>query len=185
MQKIIIISGGAGTGKSFLAKRLAKKLNCKYLSAGKIAREMAKKLGMDIYQFQKFCDENSKIDLELDKNFVEAIKNEKDCVVADYRLGAKFFPEAFKIFLKTDIDEVVKRVRIRDNDLKNLCDDKIKQKIEFRNNEARERFIKLYNFDFTDENHYDLIIDNTNLTPNETLDIVLKSLQTQKPYSYG
>ena len=178
MSKIIVISGTAGTGKSYLAKNLAEKFNSSFLSIGKIARENAKKMGLSIYQYQRLCETNPEIDRQLDSDFVHSVLHQDGCVIVDYRLGAYFFPNAFKIYLKTDVDEVVRRLRERDEDLQDKTDEQIKELVNFRVNSARNRLRELYDFDFTDERNYDLVIDNTDLTPEQTLEKVLIAIKT-------
>jgi cytidylate kinase len=106
------------------------------------------------------------------------VLHQDGCVIVDYRLGAYFFPNAFKIYLKTDVDEVVRRLRERDEDLQDKTDEQIKELVNFRVNSARNRLRELYDFDFTDERNYDLVIDNTDLTPEQTLEKVLIAIKT-------
>jgi len=64
---IITISGKAGSGKSTVAKQLAKKLNLKHYSIGDIMRKLAKEKNISLNELSKLAEKDKTIDLTLDK----------------------------------------------------------------------------------------------------------------------
>lgn len=48
-----------------------------------------------------------------------------------------------------------------------------------RNEHDRNRYLKLYNIDLWDPKHYDLIIDTSEKSPHEVLEIILSKLPNQ------
>ena len=88
---IITISGIAGSGKSTVAKLLAKKLNYKHYSIGDFMRQIAKERKLTLLELSKQAEKDNSIDKELDKKQIELGKT-KDNFVIDSRLGFHFCP---------------------------------------------------------------------------------------------
>lgn len=53
---IITVSGNAASGKTTLARNLAKRLKFKHVSAGGIMREMASEKGQNLIEFSKHAE---------------------------------------------------------------------------------------------------------------------------------
>jgi len=66
----ITISGIGGVGKGTVSKLLAEKMNYKVLSGGNFFRDMAKDLGMSLYEFDQFVKKNPDYDYKLDEKQV-------------------------------------------------------------------------------------------------------------------
>jgi len=169
----ITISGTPGSGKSTVAEILKEKLELKYVYSGKLFREEAEKYNMTLEEFGKYCEENSKIDKELDKKQVEILK--KGNVLLEGRLAGwlayKNNIPALKIFLDTNIDIRTKRI------IKRESGDFQKKKKEMIKREKSEkaRYKKYYDIDLEDKSVYDMIIDTGNKKPDEIAkDIILK-----------
>ena len=71
---IITISGTSGSGKSTVGQLLKEKLKMNYIYSGQIFRETAKKYKMTLEEFGRFCENNEKIDRELDKEQLDLLK---------------------------------------------------------------------------------------------------------------
>jgi len=104
---IITIAGKAGSGKSSVAKEIAKRLKFKHYSMGDFQRELANELGVTIEKLGELAKTDRKYDDMTDKKQKNIGKG--DNVIVDSRLGAHFIPHAFKVFLDVDIDVAVKR----------------------------------------------------------------------------
>jgi cytidylate kinase len=173
----ITITGTAGSGKSIIAKTLAKKLGYKHLSMGDFQRELAKEHNMTILEWGKHEATDKKYDLMVDKKQVK-FGQENNHFVIDSWLGAKFIPDSFKIFLDADIDIRVKRRLIQKRNEENFSEyEETKRSILERQNVNRERWIKYYQFDYEDKDNYDLIIDTTNLSIEEIIDMIINKIK--------
>lgn len=98
---IITISGKPGSGKSTIAKILAKNHNLKHYSTGDFFRERANKLGLNLEQYSKLAEQSRDIDNETDDWQTQLGKNQDDFII-DGRLSHKFIEKAIKIFLDID-----------------------------------------------------------------------------------
>mgnify|MGYP001353234851 CR=1 FL=1 len=178
---IVIISGQPGTGKSTIAKLLAKKLKYDHKSSGDFQREIAKEKKITIKELAKLEEKDSALDKMVDdrqKEFGEKYDN----FVMDTWLGAKFIPHAFKVFLSADEDTRAKRI-FNDKENKqrreseNLDDfEKTKQNMNERDESNKQRWKKYYGFDYTERKYYDLVIDTSFMDVNEIVEVILKNI---------
>ncbi|MBI4144817.1 nucleoside monophosphate kinase [Candidatus Woesearchaeota archaeon] len=174
---IITVTGSAGSGKSTVAKLLAQKLKYRHFSAGDLRRQIASERGMTIEEFNKLGETNPDTDRLADERLAELGK--QDGIVVDGRLGWRFIPRSFKVFLR--IDEKVAAERILKDHLagKRRSERKLKtvndvlDEIAERTRSDVARYKKWYHLDYRDPKHYDLVIDTTNLTPEQIVDRIL------------
>ncbi|OGF25327.1 hypothetical protein A2331_03875 [Candidatus Falkowbacteria bacterium RIFOXYB2_FULL_34_18] len=166
---IISISGTAGSGKSTVAKGLAKKLKFKHYSMGDLQREVAEEMGVSIVELGELEKTDPSIDRMIDKKQRELGKKEDNFVI-DAWLAPFFIPHAIKFFLDADIGERAKRrvVAKRTTESYQRQED-AERAIAQRENTNRERWIKFYGFDFREKKNYDYIIDTTNSNVREVL----------------
>ncbi len=160
----IVIGGKAGSGKSTVAKIIAKKLGYGHYSTGDFMRQMADERGMTIVGIQKLAETDPSIDEELDER-QKNIGKTNDNFVIDSRLGFLFVPNAVKIFL--DCDDKVRAERIfKDTRPKerNVTLAMTQQNIRKRETSENKRYEKVYGFNCYDKSHFDLTIDTTKLT---------------------
>jgi len=169
----ITISGIGGVGKGTISKLLAQKLNYEVKSGGDFFREMAKNKGMNLYDFEEYVKKYPEFDYKLDemqKDFGE--KN--DNFVLESRIGWYFVPDSFKIKLTCEENERLRRIQERDGGEIEEIAQKEKQRLEAIN----ERYKNLYQIEnFLDDKNFDLIIDTTNLSPEEIVQKILKKLK--------
>jgi len=88
----ITINGIAGSGKSTVAKYLAKRFKLKYYGMGEIRREMAKKRGITLSELDKLGEKKSFTD-KLEDNFQKKLRK-KDNIIVDGRLSWYFIPNS-------------------------------------------------------------------------------------------
>ncbi|MCK4859914.1 MAG: (d)CMP kinase [Candidatus Omnitrophica bacterium] len=174
---IITISGKAGSGKSTVAKEVAKKLKFKHYSIGDLMRQIAKQKNISLIELSKLAEKDSSIDIELDKKNIEL--REEDNFVIDGRLTAYFSPYAeLKVFL--DCKDKVRAERIfneKRKDEKSQHIDGSIEKVKQREQSERKRYKKIYNVDYYDKKLYDLIIDTTNLSVSKVVEKIIKSVK--------
>lgn len=170
--KNIAISGDIGTGKSTLARLLSEKLNWEYISAGNYFRDWYKSKGMDVSKVYGIPEEE---DRKMEASFQKEMK-EKNGVVFESRLAgwlARDYPETLKVLCTVENEEAYKRVSKRDS----VSEAEAKTLSIQRSKDLKDKFNKLYDVsDFLDEKYFDLVIDTTNLKPDEVLQKVLEKL---------
>lgn len=171
----ITISGVPGSGKTVVSKALAEKLKLEYYSMGIILRELAKKKNLTILEITKLAEKDDTIDKELDN--LQKQLNKKDNFVIDSRLGFYFIPDSIKIFLTCDDETAARRIyRDQRDDEKYInYSDALKQ-VKTRRESEKKRYLKYYNIDYTDPKYFDLIIDTSDYTTEETVNIILTYL---------
>ncbi|MEK6869035.1 MAG: (d)CMP kinase [Nanoarchaeota archaeon] len=176
---IIAISGKAGSGKSTVAKLVAKNLKLQHYSIGDLMRKLAKEKSMPLNKISRLAEKDESIDMELDKKTIEL--RGKDNFVIDGRLTAYFLPYAgLKVFL--DCDDKVRAERIlkdKRNDEKSKSLKDLVKKIRQREQSERKRYSKLYKIDYHDKKLYNLMIDTTNLSIKEVVDEIINSARAQ------
>lgn len=176
---IIVIGGRAGSGKSTIAKLVAKKLNLKHYSMGDLQREIAKEKGISLLELGKLEEKDPTIDKDLDNKQKELGKKENNFVI-DGRLSAFFIPKAIKIFL--DADERTRAERIlkdeRETEKSKNINETIKN-MNKREESENKRFEQFYGLKCYDKSKYDVIIDTTNLIINQVADKVIEAVKNK------
>ncbi|HDH41143.1 MAG TPA: cytidylate kinase [Candidatus Altiarchaeales archaeon] len=169
---IITIGGSVCSGKTTLARELAKKFNLKHISAGSIMREMAKKRGMSLLEFSRYAESNPEVDLEIDRRQKELATG--NCVV-DGRLSAHFLDSDLKIWLDAPLNVRVERLSERDK----KSEEDAKRSIIEREDSERRRYMEIYGINLGDISTYDLIINTAKFdikTMTELVSIAIKNI---------
>ena len=179
---LITIWWKAWSGKWTVSKLLANELNYEIVSIGDMKRKLAAEMGINIIEFNKMWDDPEK-SAEFDLKYEEYQKNLKlsDNIILDSRLWFYAQPNAFKILL--DVDEEVAWERIfkaeRDTD-KHASKKHAVAQVKERNSSDEERYKKLYDVDLWNPNNYNLVIDTSEKTPEEVLQIILDEFKAFK-----
>ena len=172
----------AGSGKGTVSKLLAKELWYEIISIWDMKRKLAADMWINIIEFNKMWDDPEK-SAEFDLKYEEYQKNLKlsDNIILDSRLWFYAQPKAFKILL--DVDEKVAWERIfkaeRDTD-KHATKKHAVAEVKERNSSDEARYQKLYNVDLWNPNNYNLVIDTSERTPEEVLQIILNEFKAYK-----
>lgn len=174
----ITIGGLSGTGKGTVAKKLAEKLGFQSNSAGNFFRELAKEKGYDsLVDFLKNAYSPTVNDFSVDIEVDERTKKfgaENDKFIIEGRLCAHMIPEAFKILLTCDEEERFRRVAERQNvDLDSAKKETLEREKLYTN--FYKSFYKIENY--LDENHYDLVLDTTSVSPDEIIEKIINKLK--------
>jgi predicted cytidylate kinase len=172
---VITISGLPGSGKTTVAKLLEDKMGIPYVYSGDIFRKMADKYKMSLEEFGRYCENNKSIDEELDKNQLKLLK--KGTVILEGRIAGWIASRnkisSTKIFIEADFDTRIHRIINREEGEYNIR----KQEISDREKSEATRYKKFYGIDIFDKSIYDLIIDSSNKTPEEIVEIILKEME--------
>jgi cytidylate kinase len=169
----ITIFGLAGTGKSSVGKKLAQKLCCAFVSTGNVFREQAKVSGVAVQEYDKMAEKDPSIDHKLDERIAQIGKIHENLVL-ESRLGWYFVPDSLKIKFVCDDEERFRRVAHRDG----LSEDEAKRISNIREISHLERFNKVYGIeDYSADEHFDLIINTTNIHVSEIIDLILNNIK--------
>lgn len=185
---IITISGTPGSGKSTVAKAIAKALKLKHFSAGDFMRALAADKGVSLAELSKEAEKSDKIDKEIDQRNVELFKREDNFVI-DSRLAFHFAPKGLKvikIFLTCDTKEAARRIygdvlsnkRSVESDIKTQKD--AEKAIASRMKSEVKRYKKYYGVDYLDDSNYDLVLDTSNISIDGAIGKVLEFVYKKK-----
>lgn len=174
-KNIISIAGDLASGKGTVSEILIKELNYGIYRNGEYARKLARDMGLDITSFNSYLAEHPEIDLQIEKSASEYAQDHDNFII-DARLGWYAVPESFKVYLRVDIDVAAQRAF---NDAKRKSTENFatveeqKADMQKRYKLENERYWKLYQVRKDDMSNYDLVIDTTNLTPDEIANTII------------
>ena len=166
---IISLAGDLAAGKGTVSAILIKELNYGIYRNGEYARKLARDMKLDITSFNAFLAEHPEIDLQIEKSASEYAK-EHDNFIIDARLGWYAVPESFKVYLRVDIDVAAQRAFNGPNRKSTESFATVEeQKADMirRYKLENERYWKLYHVRKDDMSNYDLVIDTTQLAPEQ------------------
>jgi predicted cytidylate kinase len=170
----ITLSGTPGTGKTTVAKLLKKKLGLKHVYTGALFRKMATDHHMTLGEFGRYCETHKDIDLQLDDHQVKLLR--KGDIILEGRLAGwlayRHNIPATKILLHADLETRARRIVNREQGAVN----RRKQEILNREKSEETRYKKYYNIDLTDTTIYDVVIDSSDKTPKEIVDIIVNNI---------
>jgi len=169
---IITIGGLAGSGTTTAAEVLSNKLNIQYISAGSIFRKMAKERRMSILEFSKFAENNTDIDIEIDKKQVELANNSENLII-EGRLSAYFIDADLKIWLTAPFDVRAKRICNRELKSEELA----KHEIQTREESEALRYLDIHNININNLDIYDILINTNRFNPDSIAEIIFTTLK--------
>ncbi|MDD5043667.1 MAG: cytidylate kinase family protein [Patescibacteria group bacterium] len=182
---IIVLGGMPGSGKSTVAKQLAKKLGWPHYYMGGLRREAAKKRGLTLEEYNKLGETDPTTDKEVDE-LQKKLGETQDNFVIEGRTSFYFIPRALKIFVDVEEMEGAKRIwqDLRQNAERN--EGKTAKSVEdvLQLNQERiasdkKRYQQYYGFDAYDKSHYDYVIDSTNLSAEEKFAKIYKIVRKE------
>jgi predicted cytidylate kinase len=171
----LTISGPPGSGTTTVAELLKEKLGVKHVYAGNLYREKARKYGMSLEEFGKYCEKHEEIDRELDEFQLSLLKKGK--VILEGRMAGWIafnnkIP-CIKVLLKADLNTRAERIVKREGGEL----EKRKQEIKRRERSESIRYKKYYDIELNDTSIYDLTIDTSNKTPEEIVEIIIRKVK--------
>lgn len=173
---IISITGRPCSGKSTIAKLIAEKHGFKRIGVGDLFKEEAKKRGLSSEEFNALCMSDPSYDFYIDKQSeILGKKYDGKKYIFDSRLAWHFVPNSFKVFVTLDDDTMIDRLVNSDREGKEKYSSKSEAKKSLKNRQALEtkRYKKLYDIDLYDMNNYDFVVDSSNKTPEELVEIIM------------
>ena len=176
---IILISGLSGSGKSYLAENLGKRIHYKVVHASDLFKQILKdpkalnikhtKMNLGWYELSNMDNnrkKNKQLDLLLDKYLLSVIKKEKNLIVDSWTMP--YLSKAgTKIWLNASVNERAKRMSLRDKIPLKEAQCLIKKKDTFSKNQFR----KLYGFNYgKDLSIYDYILETDDFSIKQVCD---------------
>jgi cytidylate kinase len=190
---LIVIGGPGGSGASTIARLLASKFGLQYVYGGGIMRSIAKNKGYSTLEDFLASDimkkQSSVIDREIDEKVLKSsfarnvlIDSKDFAAISTYRQ----IPSTVKIWLTADIDVRVHRMlwsmsmlpkgKIISKRSKVYKETSLKLMQRYSND--KNRYKKLYNIDYDNEEKYnDIVIDTSKMNASETFNLILKLIK--------
>lgn len=157
-----------------MATRVAKTLGFQHVSAGDFMREMAEERGLSILELSRSAEARGDIDREIDARTVR-LGQDRDDFVIDARLGWHFLPQSIKIFLEVRPEVAAARIygAKRGSERENTDLEATLRAIESRTASEVRRYREYYDVDYGAHDHYDLVIDTSELAIADVADRIV------------
>lgn len=166
----ITINGHLGSGKSTVCDLLREQYGFKVFNTGSIQRQFANEMNISTLELNKKSKEDFSFDYQIDNAIVEYAKiHVGERIVFDSRLAWHFVPESFKVRLIIRPEIAAERVYLNRQSKEEQYSSarEALDMLSERQNAEAERYRLIYDIDVNDENNYDLIIDTSDLSPEE------------------
>ena len=166
---IITITGKPCSGKGAVTAYLVEKYGFEKFSAGDIFRKIATERGIDILELNRLND--TSLDHMVDDEIVKVgTENEGRKMIFDSRTAWHFVPKSFKVFIDVQGEEQARRLlgSGRNTEKVDITVDEAIASLNERWELENKRYMSIYGFDNREKSNYDLVIDNTNLSIEET-----------------
>ncbi len=172
----VTVGGLPGTGTSTLCGLLQKATGLRYVYAGRIFREEARRRGMDLADFGALCQTDPSVDKALDAQQVDLLKDGD--ILLEGRLAGWLAHQnrihALKVWVVCDETERVRRLVDRDGGTLG----EQAGKAAAREQSEADRYRRYYGIDLADVGPYDLVLDSTHKLPQELANEVIEAFQT-------
>ena len=165
----VAISGKSGCGNTTVSTLLSEKLNVTLINY--TFRQLAKEKGLTLPEVIEKAKSDDSFDIFVDNHQVELAKKES-CVLGS-RLAIWMLKEAdLKVYLYASDEQRALRVYKREGgDL-----EEIKRFTSHRDEQDTMRYKKIYNIDNNKYDFADLIIDTSNYSPEQIVDLIIAEL---------
>jgi len=168
--KSVVFCGFVASGKTTIAKNIAKIFNLEYICAGDLLKEMinkANKKNKNIekndfwetkqgFAFFKERQNKDEFDRKLDKLLLDLVE-QRPVSLTSWTLPY-LNCNAVKIFIKVKEEDRIRRMAERDN----ISYEDSKKLLKKRDNQNKKIYKKLYGFELGNENVFDFILNTQN-----------------------
>ena len=177
--RIIAVSGLPGSGTTSTSRRLAARLQWRYINAGSIFRSMAAEAGVSLAEFGRRAEEDSRIDLRLDARMVEEARRCREVILEGRVTGwmaTRHRLPALKVWLRAAASTRAARIGGRDGQSPRQA----RRAMEEREGSEAARYARHHAIDVADLSVYDLIVDTERNSPREVADLIIARLQRKE-----
>ncbi len=169
---LITISGTPGSGKTTVARLLARRLGVPHVYAGDLFRREAEERHLSLAEFTALAEKDHSIDRALDQKM--AAHARRGGVVLEGRLAGFIARQegvrALKVWL--DADENVRAQRVAARDGGNW--QRLLEQNRSRQESDARRYRDIYGFDLSDTSIYDLVLATDNRSPDAVAEKILR-----------
>ncbi len=177
---VLCISGMAGTGKSTLSKKIAKKYNLRCYSGGDALKELAKDEGYEVtgegwwespvgLTFLEKRVKDPQFDKEVDGKLLNYAKMGN--VLLDSWTMPWLLKDGFKIWLNASLDKRATRVAERDK----LTVEQAYAVLEEKEAQTKAIYKKLYGFSLDEDfTPFNFILDTDNLNADQVFEVLCR-----------
>ena len=163
----IAISGKSGCGNTTVSNMVSEELG--FVMINFTFRTLAAEQGIEFWTFCKLAEESDEHDREVDRRQVEMALAVEDCVLGS-RLAIWMLKEAdLKVYLTATTEERARRVLKREG---GLFSERLAQTAQRDKNDSA-RYERLYGIDNSDTSIADLVIDTTDLEPEDVASLII------------
>lgn len=175
---IITISGKPGSGKSTVARLLAKRLNVPHFSAGGFMRDIARQRRLDVTELARRAESDLSINALVDERTIE-LSHHALSFVMDGRMAWRFIPSGVKVLLVVSEKEASRRLREREpKRFKSLA--AALAEVRARTSCERAQFKAQYGVDFLAKKNYDVVIDTTERSAEDVVALILEKMKSKE-----
>lgn len=168
-ERLVTVSGLTGVGTGTMAAFLAEELGLEHVDAGQFFREKAEEYGMSIDEFDAEAgrieeEQDRDFDTEWDRTALRYAFTRDDLLLEGRLTGVLLQDIApVRVLVTCDVETVAERIGERDNPAEHLAGMDTAELVDYvrqRNQEQLERYREKYGVDPTDEQYYNVVIDN-------------------------
>jgi cytidylate kinase len=174
---LITISGLPGSGKTTVARLVARELGLAHVYAGNIFRRQAEAGGLSLEEYVRRAETDPSIDRELDRQMEEraaageaVLEGRLAAFMAD-RAGAP----ALKVFLAASEAVRARRISGREG---GAAAERLRE-IQAREASDHRRYLDLYGVDYHDTSRYDLVMETDRRTPEEIAQAIVEQARAR------
>jgi predicted cytidylate kinase len=176
---VITISGLPGSGKTTVARLVARELGLEHVYAGEIFRRQAQQRGIPLAEYLKMAETDESIDRDLDAQMLA--RAAAGSAVLEGRLTAyiadKAGVPALRVFLDASEDVRAERITGREG---GATTERLRE-IQAREASDRRRYRVLYGVDYHDRRRYDLVMETDRHTPDELARAIVGKARARFP----
>lgn len=170
---IVTVAGRPGSGKSTVAKALAKRLGMDHASSGDFMRQMAAERDMTVLELSQAAELDASIDREIDDRTARMGRDRTNFVM-DSRLAWHFIPHSVKVFLEVRPEVAAERIfgDRRAGERENVDLEATIASTKARAASEAKRYSDYYGIDYLDHANYDIIVDTSDRGVAEIVEMI-------------
>lgn len=169
--KRISITGDPGSGKSTFAQAVADLTGYRLITTGNIFRKLAEERDVTITQLNEMAEMQQELDALVD-DFLLALNETDEKLVLDSRMAWHFVKNTFKVRLTVENDVAVERIFTDTGEWRERFSNKDEAMLEVEKRRQSEikRYQNLYQVNIGDGQNFDLVINTSHKSKDETLE---------------